>query len=183
MKSPGDGGNIYLVGMMGAGKSSVGTELGERLGRRVLDLDEIIESTEGRTIAEIFETVGEERFRELETLALGKAAGEGGLVVSTGGGVVLRGTNRAVMSASGVTVYLRAEPEALWSRIGHAEGRPLLGRADPQGALRGIYEARRGLYELSDLEILTEGLAPRQVAARVIELLDGLAALTPNPID
>ncbi|NLT17702.1 MAG: shikimate kinase [Clostridiales bacterium] len=135
--------NVYLTGMPGAGKSTVGKLAAKELGLGFLDLDAEIEKSAGRTIPEVFDDEGEEAFRDMESRALESAAHMDGLVVATGGGCVLREANHAAMQKSGFVVFIDRPLEAILSDIetGH---RPLL-RGGAQ-ALAGLYEKRIALY-------------------------------------
>ena len=119
-------GNIYLIGFMGAGKSTVGRDLAARLGRPFCDTDKLIEKRAGLTIPEIFDALGEDGFRRLEAEVIREVAEEEGLVVALGGGAPLQDGNWYRLKESGVTVYLREAPEALHARLSKSEGRPLL---------------------------------------------------------
>lgn len=130
---------IYLMGMMGAGKSTLGRSLARELGRRFVDLDERIEERAGLSIPEIFRRHGEPHFRDLESAALAELRSASGLVVALGGGTPTRPQNREALRASGCVVYLRAQPETLAGRLGDLDERPLLRDADdPREALRTL---------------------------------------------
>ena len=118
--------NIFLVGLMGAGKSTVGRILARRLSKRFVDTDHEIEKRNGVTIPVIFEIEGEEGFRRREQELLADLAQEQGLVLSTGGGIVLKSENREVLRNHGFVVYLNARPELLADRTKHDRSRPLL---------------------------------------------------------
>ena len=170
---------ILLVGMMGAGKTTVGRALATRLGYPYVDSDHQVESRTGQTVREIFETRGEAAFRQDEKLALSEAlASDGPVVVSVAGGAVLDPDNRARLRQAGMVVWLKASPEALAKRVvGHASPRtghrPLLGD-DPLTALTLLYEDRAPLYEeVADLVVDVEEATPEQA---VQEVLDHLGA-------
>lgn len=163
--------NLYLVGMMGAGKSAVGRPLAEALGYRFLDADTSISRAAGRSITEIFRTEGEQGFRDLETAVLGGIASWHSLVVATGGGVVTRPSNWGHLR-QGVVVWLDAPTELLLERLRHdPTPRPLLNEADPEARLRQLLELRRPLYAQADLHISQTGDPPAAVAAEVIRQL------------
>ena len=163
--------NVYLVGMMGAGKSAVGRPLAEALGYRFLDADTALEQAAGRPIPQVFAEAGEEGFRELETAVLDRIAGFHSLVVATGGGVVTRPVNWGHLQ-QGLVVWLDA-PEALLLERLRADPtpRPLLDDPDPAGRLRALLAARRPLYAQADLRVEQSGEAPAAVALTVLEAL------------
>jgi shikimate kinase len=140
------GGNIYLIGMMGAGKTTLGRSLAARLGREFLDTDRVLVERTGVPVATIFEIEGEEGFRRRESAVLAELATGGSRVIATGGGVVLSEENRSVMRASGTVVYLRARLESLWERTRHDASRPLLATPDPKGRLGELLTEREPLY-------------------------------------
>ena len=170
--------NIYLVGMMGAGKSAVGRPLAQSLGYRFLDADDAIEQVAGRTIPEIFASDGEAGFRDLETAVLGQIAGWHSLVVATGGGVVTRPENWGHMR-QGVVVWLDAPESLLLERLRRdPTPRPLLEDVDPTARLGELLGQRQPLYGQADLRIQQDGADPGQVAGQV---LAGLPAILKQP--
>ncbi|MFM8605518.1 MAG: shikimate kinase [Cyanobium sp.] len=166
--------NLYLVGMMGAGKSSVGRPLADALGYRFLDADAALEQAAGRRIPEIFASDGEEGFRQLETALLDGIAAWHSLVVATGGGVVTRPVNWGHLR-QGVVIWLDA-PEALLLQRLRADptARPLLAEVDPAARLAALLEARRPLYAQADLTVTQGTEPPALVAARVLEALPSI---------
>jgi len=169
------GETLWLVGMMGAGKSAVGRALAARLGRPFVDTDAEIEARAGRTVAEIFAAEGEGRFRELERQAVERAAGRPWVVALGGGAPAQTGMGRC-LARSGTLVYLRARPETLLARLGEAPSRPLLANRDlPARAarLRELLERRRKHYERAPVIVDTDGLDVETVAARLAERLAG----------
>jgi shikimate kinase len=136
-----------LVGMPGSGKSTVGRQLANRLRVPFVDLDQELEKTLGCSIRQFFETEGEARFRDVESRALAQVVAEpGGMVLSTGGGAVLRPENRALLRQFGNVMYLRASPEDIFRRVRHDRTRPLLQVDNPQARLRELYAQRDALY-------------------------------------
>jgi 3-dehydroquinate synthase len=167
---------IWLVGLMGAGKSAVGRCLAERLGRPFVDNDEVVERAAGASVAEIFAREGEPAFRERERAALERAAGRGA-VVALGGGAIAQPGAAARLARGGTVVWLRARPETLAARIGDSADRPLLAGLRGAGRverLRELLAEREPHYAVARLAIDTDALDPDQVAAR---LADELAAL------
>lgn len=166
-----DGLNIYLVGMMGAGKSAVGRPLAEALGYRFIDADATLTEAAGRPIAEIFSSEGEEAFRALETSVLNGIASWHSLVVATGGGAVTRPENWGHMR-QGVVVWLDApEAELLRRLAADPTRRPLLEAPDPTGRLQALLQERRPLYAQADLAVVQDGGLPAAVALQVLEAL------------
>lgn len=161
--------NLWLVGMMGSGKSEVGPLIAERLGLGFTDTDAAIEAAHGRSVARLWEELGEAGFRELEAAEISRLAAPGGRVIATGGGAVLRPANSDAMRRSGPVVWLDAPAEALVERLGSGEGRPLL-REGP-ARLAAILEDRRGAYaRAAHHRVDTKGMTPSQVAALVVGL-------------
>lgn len=173
--------NVYLVGMMGAGKSAVGRPLAEALGYRFLDADTALESVAGRTIPEIFASDGETAFRDLETAVLGQIAGWHSLVVATGGGAVTRPQNWGHLR-QGVVVWLDAPAELLLARLRRDPcRRPLLNDDDPEIRMQALLAQRLPLYDQADLRILQGEEQPQQVAEQVLEALPGILRQRPQP--
>ena len=163
---------VVLVGMMGAGKTAVGTALARQLGVEFKDSDEEIVRAASRSIAEIFERDGEPFFRARETEVISRLLRGTPCVLSTGGGAFLAETNRKLVHDVGVSVWLRADLELLWQRVRHKTTRPLLRTANPRETLRELYEKRQPLYAQAD--IVVESAAERSVeemASRVVEAL------------
>lgn len=146
--------NVYLVGLMGAGKTTIGRSLARQLELEFIDTDREIEARTGVSIPTIFEIEGEEGFRKREALVISDLSQQSGRVVATGGGVVLRAANRANLRASGFVVYLNVPPYTLWERTRHDRNRPLLQVDDPLLKLKELYSQRDPLYrEVADLVV------------------------------
>lgn len=165
--------HVLLVGMMGAGKTSVGQLLAQRLGRPFLDVDAWIEDEEGVSIATIFETRGEAAFRNLEARVLESfLANTVASVLSVGGGAVVDARNRAALSSHGKVVWLRATDATLAGRVGDGVGRPLLAGKDAATELARIALDRSPMYtEVADVVVDVDDLTPDDVVDRVVDAL------------
>jgi shikimate kinase len=159
-------GNLYLVGMMGAGKTTVGRVLARRLKRRFLDSDQEIEARCGVKIPVIFEIEGEAGFRIREAQVIDELCGQRGIVLATGGGAILPSSSRGRLSSTGTVVYLRARPEDLLERVRHDKNRPLLATDDPLGRLRELFAERDPLYREAAHIVVDTGTQSVQVLAR-----------------
>ncbi|MCL6285519.1 shikimate kinase [Ruegeria sp. 2012CJ41-6] len=164
---------VVMVGMMGAGKTAVGRALAQRLAVPFLDSDAEIESAANMTIPEIFARDGEPFFRSKESQVISRLLEEERGILSTGGGAFLSESNRAIISARGVSVWLNAELGVLWNRVKHKDTRPLLRTDDPHATLAALYQARVPLYAKSDLSVVSDGEAAiEQMVDRVIGVLE-----------
>jgi shikimate kinase len=132
--------------MPGSGKSTVGRQLARRLALPFTDSDHVVEQRAGCSIRELFEREGETAFRDLEEAVISDLAQQGAGVVATGGGAVLRPTNRACLRSSAHVIYLRSSPEEVFRRVRHDADRPLLQVADPLARLRSMFDERDPLY-------------------------------------
>jgi shikimate kinase len=162
--------HLVLVGLMGSGKSTVARLLGERLGRRVLDTDSLIEERTGRSVREIFSADGEDAFRDLESAVLADAlASDVPAVVAGAGGIVLRPANRQLLRSSDArVVWLCADVATLLERVRGGGHRPLLD-ADPEGTLQRMAETREPLYrEVADAIVLVDGRSLGDVVEAVL---------------
>ena len=142
---------VFLVGLRGSGKTSLGKHLAEALEMRFVDQDEVVGERAGKSISRIFEEDGEAEFRRLESEALSRLADQDGLVVGTGGGVVLSAANRAILGQGGFVIYLHAEPEVLASRVSddptsREQRPPLTDEPDLPSEMRALYKKRDHLY-------------------------------------
>jgi shikimate kinase len=144
-------GNLFLVGLPGAGKSTLGRQLARRLNKRFVDADAELEQKLGVSIPTIFEIEGEAGFRDREEATLAELTQLMDVVLSTGGGAVLRPGNRARLKENGTVIYLHADPAILWERVRHNRNRPLLQTTDPRNRLATLYDERDALYrEVAD---------------------------------
>jgi len=165
-------GNIILVGMMGAGKTSVGRLLAKRIGKAFHDCDQEIERSTGVKVAVIFEIEGEAGFRAREAKTLAEISRRKDIVLATGGGAVLSADNRKLLADNGVVVYLRATPADLWGRTRHDKNRPLLQTADPRARLEALFAERDPLYrEVADLVVDTGSQSLGSLAHRLEQQL------------
>ena len=172
-------GSLILVGMMGAGKTTVGRLLARRLKRSFYDSDEEIERRCGVRIPLIFEIEGEAGFRARETQVIAELCALDNAVLATGGGAVLTEGNRRAIAARGVVVYLHARPPHLWQRVRHDRNRPLLATADPQKRLEELYAERDPLYrEVADLVIDTGKQGVQTLAKDLLTRLEGICSLS-----
>lgn len=163
---------VVLVGMMGAGKTAVGTALARALSVPFLDSDEELVRAAQMSVAEIFARDGEAFFRARETEVLQRLLAGPPAVLSTGGGAFLSEVNRAAIGARGTSVWLKADLDLLWQRVRHKTTRPLLRTADPKGTLAGLLAARAPLYALADLTVEAEpDLSIEAMAAKVVGVL------------
>ena len=162
---------LILVGMMGAGKTTVGRRLAARLGRRFLDSDEEIEKAAQMTIPEIFAQRGEPEFRAGETRVISRLLKENDIVLATGGGAFVNPETRALVKAGAVSVWLKADLDVLFERVSRRSNRPLLKTADPKGTLEKLIEERYPIYAEADLTVLSRDVPQDSVAADVISAL------------
>ena len=168
------GRSLYLVGMMGSGKTSTGRPLAERLGYGFVDADAVIEQAAGCSIPEIFQRDGEEGFRAIEHQVLSAISQRHSLVVATGGGVVTQQENWGLLH-SGIVIWLDVVPEQLMERLRSDNTvRPLLQTADPEAALNALLNERRPLYAEADLTVVINDEPPEAVADGILQLLPGL---------
>ncbi|NYS25789.1 shikimate kinase [Rhodobacteraceae bacterium 2376] len=163
---------VVLVGMMGAGKTAVGREIARRIAVPFLDSDEEIQRAANMTIAEIFARDGEGFFRRREAEVIARLMRERRGILSVGGGAFLNADTRALISKLGVSVWLRADLELLWSRVKGKSTRPLLRTEDPRATLAALMDAREPHYALADLVVdARPGYAIGDMAAKVLETL------------
>ncbi len=172
---------IVLTGFSGSGKSVVAPLLAKHFGWDVVDTDALVEEREGKPILDIFRDSGEEAFREHESAAIADACARENVIISAGGGAVLRAENRRALAEAAFVVCLEARPETIFARLtarGEAEqlDRPLLATSDPLSRITELKASRQHLYALCDWAVHTDGLSPEQVAAEVIRAHDERAA-------
>jgi shikimate kinase len=164
--------SIVLVGMMGAGKSSVGRRLAGRLGLPFFDADTEIERAAGMTIPEIFATRGEAEFRDGERRVIARLLTSGPSVIATGGGAFMSEETRERIDENGVSIWLRAEFDVLMRRVRKRSNRPLLKTADPEGTLRKLIEDRYPVYALADVTVHSRDVPHETVVQDIVDALD-----------
>ena len=168
------GRSLYLVGMMGSGKTSTGRPLAERLGYGFVDADAVIEQAAGCSIPDIFDRDGEAGFRSLESQVLSAISQRHSLVVATGGGVVTQPENWGMLH-SGIVIWLDVVPDQLLQRLNaDSTVRPLLQTADPEAALNALLNERRPLYAEADLTVVINDETPEAVANGILQLVPSL---------
>ena len=165
--------HLFLTGFRGTGKSTVGVVLAERLGRPLIDLDQLIEERAGLSIREIFQQGGEPLFRDLESASLEEAVAGPASVISLGGGAILRESNRQRLAQSGVCFWLDADPETIFGRLSGdastAERRPALTNLGELEEIRELLQRRRPLYEAAaNYRIETAGKETQEVSEQIL---------------
>ena len=166
--------NLFLIGMMGSWKSTVGRRLAEALNMEFVDTDDVIEEVTEMKISDIFSQFGEDRFREMEMAFFSEKTKKAKQVFSTGGGIVLRTTNRKILKNNGTTFFLNASIKILASRIHNAQKRPLLhGSENLESRLKQIWEDRKKYYISSAHHtIQTDDLSPPLTLDKILNLLE-----------
>ena len=164
--------SIVLVGLMGAGKSTVGRRLAQRLGLIFKDADIEIEAAAGLTIPDIFAIYGEPSFRDGEERVIARLLRAGPMVLATGGGAFMRDATRARVTELGVSVWLKAELDVLMRRVRKRGNRPLLETEDPEATMRALMEARNPVYAGAQIVVLSRDVAHDRVVQDVLEALD-----------
>ena len=165
--------NIVLTGFMGTGKSEVSKELSKILGWKVIDIDTEIEKSQNMKITEIFKQFGEPGFRDIETEMIKKLSKNKNVIISTGGGAVLRQENMDALRENGVVICLTATPETILKRISNNNDRPLLQVEDPLKKIQELLKFRMPYYEKADIMIDTENNTPLEIAEEIIEKVKG----------
>jgi len=163
--------SLVLVGMMGAGKSSVGRKLALRLALPFVDADSEIEAAAGMTIPEIFEIRGEPEFRSGEARVIARLLDSGPQVLATGGGAYMNPETRKLIAQKGISIWLKAEFDVLMRRIKRRSDRPLLRTPDPESTLKRLIEERYPVYALADLTIESRDVSHEVIVDEVIEAL------------
>ena len=176
------GPSIVLIGMMGAGKSSVGRCLERRTGLTLLDTDEIVSSKFGMSIPEIFAKHGETKFREAEAKAVRAMAIPKKTIIVTGGGIVLQQENVELLRRMGVIVWLDGNEDTLFARASRRRNRPLLQTKNPRRTFSQIFDARRSLYaDIADVRVDTSVLTDEEVSVAILSKLGKLNPESRSP--
>ena len=166
--------SIYLVGLMGVGKTAVGRQLAKLLARDFLDSDQVIEERAGVPVSWIFDLEGERAFRDREQLVIDELTAKDGIVLATGGGAVLRAENRRALRSRGCVVHLDGSIDQLLERVSRNKNRPLLQQGDPQQTLQRLHAERQPLYaEVADYRFLTSGGGTQALAEEIAQTLRG----------
>ncbi|MGJ3261648.1 MAG: shikimate kinase [Salinarimonas sp.] len=163
---------LVLVGLMGAGKSTVGRRLAMRLGLPFRDADTEIEEAAGMSIPDIFEIYGEAHFRDGERRVIDRLLREGGIVLATGGGAFMDAATRSAVAETGVSVWLSADLDTLMRRVRKRATRPLLQTPDPEGTMRGLMERRYPVYATADVVVESHDGAHEEVVEAVVAALE-----------
>lgn len=157
--------NIYLIGMMGSGKTTTGRALAQMLQMPFIDLDDLIVEKSGKTINELFASEGEPYFRDLESKLLAEVVKKENQIIATGGGAVINAKNAELLKQTGLIIYLKTGFPVLWERVKTKKDRPLLKNQDPQKTLAELLEKRAPIYEsLTKMTFQTDGKTPEAVA-------------------
>ena len=161
--------NIFLIGMMGSWKSSIGKKLSKKLNIELCDTDNDIVSLTNLSIDEIFDLYGEDRFREMEAAYFKEKSKNGKAIFSTGGGIILRKASRQILISSGLTIFLDADINVLAERIKNISERPLLSNGNKKKILNKLYKQRIDYYkQCADLTINTENSSPEVISEKII---------------
>lgn len=164
--------NVFLIGFMGCGKSTMARLLSQEMGVELIEMDEMIEVEAGMTINEIFEKYGENHFRDLESQLICRITEKGGVVVSCGGGAILRQENVTNMKKNGRIIYLSATPETIYERVRHSTNRPLLNGNMNVEHISSLMEKRLPLYEkAADVTICVDAKEKRDVLGEIKMIL------------
>lgn len=173
--------SIFLVGPMGAGKTTIGKLLAKHLHRDFIDVDWYIESKTGADIPWIFEKEGEEGFRDRESIVIEELTKKKNLVLATGGGVVIREENRKLLADKGLVIYLNADVSVQIQRTKKSKNRPLLKTQNPQEVLQNLYDFRDPLYrEIADLEVISGRLYPKKMVLQVLSEIESMGYHIPD---
>jgi len=178
---------IVLIGMMGAGKTTVGRRLAARLGRHFVDSDEEVEKAAGMSIEDIFAARGEVDFRAGEVKVIARLLKEAGIVLGTGGGAFMNAETRGLIKQAAISVWIKADFELLFQRVSRRSNRPLLKTANPRETLQKLIDARYPTYAEADITITSRDVPQDQVASEVIDAIaahfgGAVAQTTESPV-
>lgn len=174
-----DTSNLFIVGMMGAGKTTIGRTLAKRFGKAFHDTDQVIEARTGVRVAVIFDLEGEAGFRKREAEVLAELSALENVVLATGGGAILDPRNRERLRSRGCVVYLHAPPKELWQRTRHDKHRPLLRTGDPRARIEELYAFRDPLYrEVADLVLDTGRQSVNALVTQLLGLIGSACRLS-----
>ncbi len=162
---------VVLVGLMGAGKSTVGRKVATMLGLPFKDADNEIESAARMTVPELFDAYGEAEFRDLERRVILRLLEDGPMVLATGGGAYMNAETREAIAANGVSIWLNAELDVLMDRVSRRQNRPLLKNDDPRGVMQRLMDVRYPVYALADLHVMTRDDKKEVIARELIDVL------------
>lgn len=163
--------NIVLVGMMGAGKTTVGELLATKLNRELKDIDRVIEQEQKKSIIGIFTDDGEEVFRKLESETIEKFSNMSDLIISTGGGALEKANNLSNLQKNGIIIYLKADIEELFKRVKNETQRPLLKEQDPLEVIKKLIKKREKFYLMADITIITDNKSPEKITEEIIKAI------------
>ena len=162
---------VVLVGLMGAGKSTVGRKIATMLNLPFRDVDTEIETVSRMTIPELFETYGEEEFRDLERRVILRLLEDGPMILATGGGAYMNAETRDAIAANGISIWLNAELDVLMDRVSRRQNRPLLKNDDPRGVMQRLMTERYPVYALADLHVMTRDDKKEVIAGELVDVL------------
>ena len=164
--------NIFLIGFMGCGKSTIAKVLSEKLDTAQVEMDELIVQEQNMPITEIFEKYGEDYFRDIETELIRRLNTQDGVVVSCGGGAVLREENRRMMKKAGVIIWLTAQPETILERVKHSTNRPVLNGHMNVEYITELMKKRQAFYEAAaDFSVATDGKSRDEICTEILGLM------------
>jgi len=163
--------NIVLTGFMGTGKTTIGRALAKKLQMRLVDIDEEIEKEQKMSINDIFSRHGEPHFRDIETAMIQELSRDKNIIISTGGGAVLRDENMEALKENGIIFCLNATAETILERTGRSQDRPLLKVENPKEKINELLAYRRPFYERAGIMIETDGKTPLEVVQEIMEIV------------
>lgn len=168
--------NIFLIGPMGVGKTTIGKKLAKRLDKTFIDSDREIERRTGATINLIFDVEGEAGFRARESRALEELSTRSDIVLATGGGIILAGENRTLLQERGIVIYLAGSPELLLKRTAYDNSRPLLAHGDRLVTIKSLLAERQPIYSaLADREIRVDKLSSKRIINQICDYVEQYA--------